>query len=411
MSTRVTTAAVIAFGLSILPAAKSMAADAPLSVTVSFAESSQSQAAILPVTAVGLRHIGATDETEPAATDVLVLFDTSASQAGAFRAQAEEVLHGILAQGRAGDRFCLAAVDVSCSPLADGFVDLSADAIHEALLALSERTPLGATDMAGAVAQAVDLFEESSRPRAIIYVGDGPGVAGIEPQVLRDVTDLLRTKKAAFSAVGIGPQVNWPCLAAMANATGGMLLVPGEADPPRDAGSRIGRLAIEPVWWPEAAVFSGAADDEQRLLTLPVRMPPLRADRDAVVLIEDALGGASLSITLVPSQPTPAADGQGVAAIRPVEVAIPPSAPLPENAYLEELVRNAAPTGGVFLPLLGREGLDVAEAVIRNEASSLATLSKQGRCWRTPRPPRRIARLCSVRSARCSKQTSPQRWR
>ncbi len=158
MSTRVTTAAVMAFGLSVLPTALSRASDAPLSVTVSFAESSQSHAAIPPVTAVGLRHAGATDATEPAATDVLVLFDTSASQAGPFRAQAEEVLHGILAQGRAGDRFCLAAVDVNCSPLADGFVDLSADAIQEALLALSERTPLGATDMAGAVAQAVDLF-------------------------------------------------------------------------------------------------------------------------------------------------------------------------------------------------------------------------------------------------------------
>ena len=377
MSTRVTTAAVMAFLLGSLPTAVIMATVPQPAVSVSFAESSCSHAAIPPVTAVGLRHGGAAAATEPAATDVLILFDTSASQAGPFRAQGEEVLHGILAHGRAGDRFCLAAVDVTCSPLADGFVDLTADAMQEALLGLSERTPLGATDMAGAVAKAVALFEESPRPRAIIYIGDGPGVVGIEPQVLRDLTDALRSKKAAFSAVGIGPQVNWPCLAAMANATGGMLLVPGESDPLRDAGSRIGRLAIEPVWWPEAAVFSGADGGEQQLLTLPVRMPPLRADRDAVVLIEDALDGASLSITLVPSQAMPTADGQGVAAIRPVQVAIPPSTPLPENAYLEELVRNAAPTGGVFLPLLGREGLDVAKGVIRNEASSLATLSKQ----------------------------------
>lgn len=376
MSTHVMKAAAVAFLTGILPAATLMAEEGRPQITISFIESSRSQDSIPPVTAVGLRPEVPTGAAEPAATDVLLLFDTSASQAGPFRIQAEEVLRGILAHGRAGDRFSLAAVDVTCTPLAEGFIELSADAMQEALLALSERTPLGTTDMAGAVTQAAALFADSPRPRSIIYIGDGPGVTGIEPQVLYQFTDVLRSRQVTFSAVGIGPQVNWPCLAAIANATGGMLLVPGESDSPRDAGSRIGRFAIEPVWWPENAVFSSSESNAQ-LLTLPTRMPPLRADRDAVVLVEDALAGGSLTVTLVPSQTTPADEGQGITPISPAEVAIPASTPLPENTYLEELVRNAAPTGGVFLPLLGREGLDVAKAIIRTEASSLTALSKQ----------------------------------
>ena len=377
MSTRVTTAKAMAFLAGILPVTTTVAMnDAPAPVTISFVESARSNESAPPVTAVGLRHSGGGEDAKPAPTDVLLLIDTSASQAGPFRTQSEEVLHGILEQARSDDRFRLAAVDLICTPLADRFAHTGDDAMQEALLGLSERTPLGATDLAGAAAQAAHLFDDSARPRAIVYIGDGPGITGIEPQVLSELNDLLRTRRIAFSAVGVGPQVNWPCLAAIANATGGMLIVPGESDAARAVGARIGRLAIEPVWWPEETIFSGP-QAESPLLTLPMRMPPLRADRDSVVLVEDALGGASLATTLVPSQTTSSQKGHSHEAIVPTTIDIPASTPLPENAYLEELVRNAAPTGGVFLPLLGREGLDVAKAVIRNEATSLATLSKQ----------------------------------
>jgi len=376
MSTRAFIIAAIPFLAAFLPGALVMAADMPSPVTVSFVESAQSHDDIPPVTAVGLRYGLETGGTKPAASDVVLLFDTSASQVGPFRAHGEEVLHGVLAQGRLGDRYALAAVDVTLSPLTEGFVELADNAAQEALLALSERTPLGMTDMAGVLAQAAEFFEESPRPRTIVYIGDGPGVAGIEPHVLDRVIGLLESRKIAFSAVGIGPQVNWPCLAAIASATGGMLLVPGEADSLRDVGKRIGELATAPVWWPANVAFSGG-EEKTKLLTLPVRMPPLRADRDSVVLVEGALEDASLTITLVPSQPTPTPDGHSIAAITPARIPIPASTPLPENAYLEELVRNAAPSAGVFLPLLGREGLELAKTVIRDEASSLAILSKQ----------------------------------
>ncbi|MGI9176387.1 MAG: hypothetical protein ACR2IT_00850, partial [Pirellulales bacterium] len=58
-------------------------------------------------------------------------------------------------------------------------------------------------------------------------------------------------------------------------------------------------------------------------------------------------------------------------------VVIPSATPREENAYLAELARNARPSDGVFLPLLGREGLALARSAIRGEAATLATLSRQ----------------------------------
>jgi tetratricopeptide (TPR) repeat protein len=345
-------------------------------IAVSFVESSQSQESIPPVTAVGLRRATAADGGEPAAADVLILVDTSASQSGTFRTRAEEAVHGILEHARHTDRFFLAAVDVDCVPLSEDFAAADSDDVRQALLALGERTPLGDTDIGVVVGNASQMFGESPRPRSVIYVGDGPGLAGIEAPVLYHTTEALRSRRISWCSVGIGPQVNWPCLAALANATGGMLVVPDETLPPRDAGRRMGGFAVEPVWWPEQASFF-APGAETQLLTLPTRLPPLRRDRDSVVLVEAAVGGARLEMALVPSQAEPMADGAANVPVSPFSTEIPPSTPRADNAYLEELVRNAAPTGGVFLPTLGREGLDIARTLIRGEAGALAELSER----------------------------------
>ena len=56
---------------------------------------------------------------------------------------------------------------------------------------------------------------------------------------------------------------------------------------------------------------------------------------------------------------------------------VPEQQPSSDNAFLEQLARNAFDTGGIFLPLLGRDGLDIARSAIRSEAASLAQLSRQ----------------------------------
>ena len=329
-------------------------------VKVSFVEAFQRDPASLHVAAIGLRW---TPDKAPATpARVLVLVDTSASQMGDFRVRSRDAASGLLQSARPEDRFLLAAADVSCVALSDRFVAAADPTIDTAFDRLDKRTPLGSTDLIEVLDRAVELFaDQPSGTRSIVYIGDGPGLGGIDPGEFQRVLETLRARRIAFSSVGIGPQVNWPCLAAVASATGGMLLVPDETIAAKDAGGRMADLAVAAVAWPDQVALSTTAT-KARLGMLPARMPPLRTDRDSVILV----GGPLESVTL-----------DMVLDMGPVSLPLPAMAPQEEHAYLEELARNANDTSGSFLPLLGREGLDLARRAILGEAATLAALSRQ----------------------------------
>ncbi|MFM7108395.1 MAG: VWA domain-containing protein, partial [Planctomycetaceae bacterium] len=331
----------------------------------------------VPVTAFGL-------EAAPSAmagpAHVVVLVDTSASQTGVFRQRTLDAVAGLLEAARPEDRFALATVDVACTPAVAGFHPADSDAMRAAARGLDAKTPLGSTDLLAALDAAIDLFGDRQGTLAVVYVGDGPALGGIDADEFSRAVDALRSRRVAVSSIGVGPQVNWPCLASLAGATGGMLFVPGEDDPAKQAGSRIGGQAVQPVCWPEAVAVVTAADDAATRL-LPARLPPLRADRDSVVLVEGQLADARIEVTLRQ------ADGR----TQDVAIAVPAAAPRDENAYLAELARNARGTDGVFLPLLGRDSLDVARDVIRGEAATLAAMSRQAEAAGAADSARRLA--------------------
>ncbi|MEI6037421.1 MAG: VWA domain-containing protein, partial [Planctomycetota bacterium] len=358
----------------------SSSANAGTSAKISFVERAHSDASASPITALGLRRTPASQQ--PAAhVDVVVLVDTSASQSGEFRDRTSQTLAGLLEKARDTDRFLLAAVDVDCVPLTQTFEAARGKPVQSAVLSLNARTPLGSTDMIAAINAAVEFFGDAPEPqastsRAIIYIGDGPGLAGIETADFQQALEVLRSKRIPFSSVGIGSEVNWPCLAAIASATGGMLMVPDETVSVRDAGSVIGSLAIMPVTWPENVMLSSEVPSAG-LRMLPARLPPLRGDRDSIVLIEGPLEGGRLEMHLADSRPVDTATPVHARGMQPMALDIPVATARSENAFLEELFRNARASDGVFLPLLGREGLELARGVIRGEAATLAALSRQ----------------------------------
>jgi hypothetical protein len=329
-------------------------------VSVTFTES-YGGTAFAPVTAVGLRA-AATATTGPA--DVLILVDTSASQTGRFRALGLEAVTALLAQARPEDRFLPAAIDVSFAPLGEGFAAPASPELRRAVLALDARTPLGSTDLIAGLESAVASFADGDRHRAIVYVGDGPALAGVDPADFARVVTALRAKRISVSSLGIGPYVNWPCLAALAAATGGVVRVPGENEAAREAGATIGAAAIQPVAWPEAETFTGKS--AQAVRVLPSLIPPLRADRDSILLVVGPLEEGQFEFAVT------AAAGR-----RDVKLDVRPAEPRESNAHLFELARNAWDTGGLFLPLAGRESLDLARQVVRGEAATLAALSRQ----------------------------------
>ena len=270
-----------------LPAA---AAEAPVSAT--FVESCPAAATRTQVTAVGLRVEAPAQGAVPAA-HIMVLVDTSASQTGEYRRRSLDAAAGLVEKGRKGDRFGLAAVDVGFTPLTEKFHAAGDEAMRSAAHDLDARTPLGSTDIVLALEQAAERLPGGKGPLAIVYIGDGPGLIGVDAAEFTRVLDLLRGRRITVSSIGIGPQVNWPCLAALASGTGGAFLMPeGEYDA-KQVGAALGAAAIAPVAWPlDVALSSAAADGTLRML--PGRLPPLRADRDAVMLLEGRLETARL---------------------------------------------------------------------------------------------------------------------
>ena len=337
--------------------------------TVSFVDSavSRDDTSLAPVTAIGVRG---GERAAEATVRVVILIDTSASQTGPYRRAQLDAIAGLLDAARPDDRFTIAAVDVDCAPLVDGFHPAQADAIRQARVALTSRTPLGSTDFTRVIEAAADLFDESAAARRVVYVGDGPGLAAVDPVEFAGALAILRSKRVSFSSIGIGPQVNWPCLAAASNATGGALLVPDTADAAKAIGGRAAGRLIQHVAWPAETLITAALPDAP-LRMLPGWLPPLRSDRDSIVLVYGPLRAGRMEIVFAQGE---AEDGR-----RSAVLDIPPAEPREENAYLIELARNAWESGGVFLPVLGREGLDLAREAIRGEAATLAALSQQAR--------------------------------
>ena len=162
---------------------------------ISFVESFHRDEKSPWVTAIGLRWTPA--ETPRDAARVVLLVDTSASQGAEYRRRSREALTGLLGAAGPGDTFLPAAVDVACVPLAEDFQTADAPALTKALDAIDARTPLGSTDLVAVLERAAELFPGpvTAAPRAIVYVGDGPGFGGVDPFEFYRVLEGLRIEQ------------------------------------------------------------------------------------------------------------------------------------------------------------------------------------------------------------------------
>ncbi|HVC95853.1 MAG TPA: VWA domain-containing protein [Pirellulales bacterium] len=314
-----------------------------------------------------------------AAHDVVVLFDTSASQAGAYREKALAALEALLSGLEPRDRVALSAVDLNAVGLTSSFVAAGGAEMQQALDRLRRRVPLGSTDMGGAVRSAVAQFVEAGdtgRVRSVVYIGDGVTTArSIAAGRLHALIDSLVKARISVSSYAVGPLLNDPLLGALANHTGGMLVVDSDQggngngqvnDDQADArriGGFLATAADGAVVWPVSASYPDAFGE-----VFPGRVPPLRFDRDTVVL--GTLAGADVRGEL---RMNAELAGQTVELAWPLAVAPPDD----EYAYLGKLVEMARRDGGIGLPAVGAAGLAELRRTVQGDAQNLARLGQQ----------------------------------
>ena len=325
------------------------------------------------VTAVGLQATGLSGET--AATRICILVDTSASQSGVLQQQSLEVVRGLLDNIRPHDRVLLAAADTTFVPLMTDFEKAHSSAVVNAQNSLADRLPLGNTNLLEVLHAALESLGTESGPAAILYIGDGPGLTGVLPEDFALTTAALRDSRISFSAVTVGRKINWPCLASIAAATGGNVVQPGATLTASQAGESLAPRMVAPILWPDdQTLLVTSFTKDTALAMLPFQMPPLRHDRESFVML---LGPLEESVLEISTEMTPFSDHPDAWSNVDLHFEIPKTQPSSDNAFLEQLARNAFATEGIFLPLLGRDGLERVSSAIQQEAASLALISRQ----------------------------------
>jgi tetratricopeptide (TPR) repeat protein len=296
--------------------------------------------------------------------DIVVLFDTSASQTGAYRDDALTALRTFLDQLGDSDRVKLMAVDLNAVPMTADFVSPKSEAMQAGLAKLESRVPLGSTDMSQAIGQLAGTFDGAPlRPRAAIYIGDGMSQAKLlQVDQFGAAMQKLVSQRVSVSSFAIGPNRDLYLLAALANHTGGMVyLDSNEGAWAQRAGTSMVNVIRSPVAWPTEVKLPAALGE-----VYPQTLPPLRADRDTVVIgLLESRDIENLSLTAE-------VDGKPVDLHWDVTV----HDALDDYSFLPELVAAVRPSGGQGMPLLGSASLrEVAKLVSTNNE----LLSRLGR--------------------------------
>ncbi|TVQ00273.1 MAG: hypothetical protein EA381_07770, partial [Planctomycetaceae bacterium] len=291
-----------------------------------------------------------------------IVIDTSASQAGPFRAEQMAVLRGLLEGLRPGDEVQLFAADVKTTPLSGPIAAGDESALREAVDKLSRRLPLGNTDLRGAleVARTSLLEAPSDRTRSVVYLGDAAALElAHNRQNLERLVDALRADRISVHSVAIGPTQNIELMATLANHTGGFLAVigPEQAEIVSEIGRQMAATAtVSPIWVESIELPAGMTTIQGN------RLPPLRLDRDTLLFgtADQALEG---TIRVVGRTAAGRVTMSGRAAVEIDH---------PDFAFLPGLVSSARESDGLLLPTAGSGFLRHVARVMRQRADQLA---------------------------------------
>jgi uncharacterized membrane protein YgcG len=297
------------------------------------------------------------------ANDIAIFVDTSASQTGVFQEDSLNAVRKLIGQLGDRDRVRIYAVDLEVVPLTDDFVSPTDTAVEDALAALAARAPLGSTDMENFATTLPSVFENRADSNcAAIYVGDGVGRGGsLSLSEQADIIWSLVRDQISVSSLAIGPERDMEFLAILANQTGGNIVIDTDDAGTVDQAARaLAQTVHQPVFWPSQSSFSESVAE-----FLPGRFPPVRGDRDTIV------------IGTLKSYDDVVVEVQGTLEGRPLTTrwTATPEASDREFSFLPQLIEDSRASQGLTLPTVGSAGLREVARLMSDSAEKLTALS------------------------------------
>jgi len=224
--------------------------------------------------------------------DLLIMVDTSASQAGSALERSRQIIAALLKEASPSDRIDLWTVNINHSAatrsLSEGFQPASDARLQAALAKLADAEyGAGAVDLKAALERVIQQFSHKpGRNQVILYLGDGESSASLQPFNEAERIQLghrLADREIAFFAVPLGVKVNAFNLHGLASLSGGTVVrVPDDLSTVKaraDAAALLRAAFAAPILRPERVRFSGEIAE-----IYPSRLPPLRTDRPTLVL-------------------------------------------------------------------------------------------------------------------------------
>ena len=221
--------------------------------------------------------------------DIVVLVDTSASQAGTPLKQARAVLTALIKATAAADRLDIWTINIAnekhTQSLTRGLQAATDKSVDAALTKLADsECGYGAVDLKAGLEAALKAFSQKpGRQQVMVYLGDGESSVGtpITEAVRVELGQKIADKDVQFFAVPIGMTISAENLHGLAVLTGGTVVRSQEdmATSRSDFVTRLTAAFDAPVLRPTRVTFGPNEVD-----LLPGKLPPLRADRATLVV-------------------------------------------------------------------------------------------------------------------------------
>jgi hypothetical protein len=291
---------------------------------------------------------------------VAVLVDTSASQSGAFRSDSIELASRLIQSLSSQTQVALYSCDVEPTLLATG--KPGSATLDEGLKKLQATIPLGATDVVSAIRTAKKELAKGSdgKDLSIVYIGDGVHRKNlVKPEGFESFVNELRADRTTVLSLAIGPDLDIEFLATLANHTGGSVYVHCNLVDlsNQQIAEGLAKACAVPVFWPESSSFPKAVASH-----FPATVPPLRADRDSILVGRLADGQAAGDVVL---------KGSWGAKKSELVWTVKTEAENPDLEFLSEVVDRAQVNKGLLLPTAGSDALRAFGLTLVNSSDEL----------------------------------------
>lgn len=211
--------------------------------------------------------------------DILLLIDSSASQAAAPLEMSRKVAKLFAENLQADDRLSIMTISNDSKQISRGFRKKE-DAIAS-LGDLSKEYASGGTNLKKGITDAVTSFESiAGRQKVLVFMGDGMSIAGpIDGTDRAGLCKEMVSKEVVFFPVPIGLRMDPSNLHGLASGTGGlcMRMLPG--DWVEDLHKRLQTAMDVPVLYSASLQLPKEVSE-----VYPAKLPPLRSDAPTLVV-------------------------------------------------------------------------------------------------------------------------------